>query len=111
MSVRQHLRPAAAEQRETWSGPGPSRLLIVDDQPAVLAGLRDLLADERDFDVAAAVPSAEAIHTRFGHDEQAIFGMLLAGIEPDEIADTQGLSAAALDSSLWTMLRKLETSR
>lgn len=195
-----------AEHR--WRASSPSRLLIVDDHRAVLDGLRDLLADERDFEVAAAVASAEAalraaerepidvavvdyqlearnglwlsrklkrlpsapkvliysayadgvlaaaavvaeadglvtkgvlgsrlcdeiravrqagasrlrplppwlrdtIHTRFGHDEQAIFGMLLAGIEPDEIADTLGLSAGALESSLWTMLRKLEAS-
>jgi PleD family two-component response regulator len=37
-----------------------TRLLIVDDHAAVRAGLRDLLEEEADFDVAAAVASAEA---------------------------------------------------
>jgi DNA-binding NarL/FixJ family response regulator len=37
-----------------------TRLLIVDDHAAVRAGLRDLLKDEGDFDVVAAVASAEA---------------------------------------------------
>jgi DNA-binding NarL/FixJ family response regulator len=185
-----------------------TRLLIVDDHAAVRAGLRDLLEDEGDFDVVAAVASAEAamviaerepidvavvdyqlggrnglwvsrklkrlpsppavliysayadgvlaaaavvaqadaivskgglgselcyqirrvarghsglrpmprwlgdtIRSRFGHQEQAIFGMLLAGIDTSEIADTVGLSSAGLESRLWTMLRKLETPR
>src|SRR5689334_11553779 len=35
------------------------RLLVVDDHPAVRAGLRELLADEADFEVVAAVDSAE----------------------------------------------------
>lgn len=37
-----------------------TRLLVVDDHAAVRAGLRDLLKDEGDFDVVAAVASAEA---------------------------------------------------
>ena len=50
----------------------------------------------------------ETIHRRFGHEEQAIFGMLLAGIALAEIAETLGLSEAGLESRLWAMLRVLE---
>ncbi len=35
----------------------------------------------------------ETIRGCLNHEEQAIFGLLLAGIGPDEIADTLGLSA------------------
>ncbi|MGH2893210.1 MAG: response regulator transcription factor, partial [Solirubrobacteraceae bacterium] len=38
----------------------PIRCLVVDDHPAILAGLRGLLASEPDFDVVDAVDSAEA---------------------------------------------------
>jgi DNA-binding NarL/FixJ family response regulator len=41
-------------------------------------------------------------------EEQAIFGMLLAGIKPDEIADTLELSPARLESRQWAMLRRLD---
>jgi len=51
---------------------------------------------------------ADSMRRRLGSDEQAIFGMLLAGISPPEIAHTLGFSAGELESSLWTMLRKLE---
>jgi DNA-binding NarL/FixJ family response regulator len=50
----------------------------------------------------------EALRRRLDHEEQAIFGMLLAGIETAEIAETLGLSAAGLESRLWAMLRRLE---
>jgi DNA-binding NarL/FixJ family response regulator len=182
-----------------------TRLLVVDDHPAVRAGLRGVLADEDDFEVVAAVGSAEAalrvaeseaidvavvdyqlggrnglwvsrklkrlprapavliysaytdgvlaaaavvaeadgivskgglgselcavirrvaggghalppmppwlgeaLRRRLDHEEQAIFGMLLAGIETGEIAQTLGLSTAGLESRLWAMLRRLE---
>jgi DNA-binding NarL/FixJ family response regulator len=181
------------------------RLLVVDDHPAVRAGLRELLADETDFEVVAAVDSAEAamevamheridvavvdyqlggrnglwlsrklkrlpdppavliysaytdgilaaaavvaqadsivskgrvgsdlchevrcaaagqrhmpalpprlaesLRRRLGNDEQAIFGMLLAGLEPAEVASTLGLSAFALEAQLCQLLRLLE---
>jgi hypothetical protein len=48
------------------------------------------------------------IRKRLSHDEQAIFGMLLAGIEPVEIAATLGMSTGGLESRLWSMLRTLE---
>ncbi len=48
---------------------------------------------------------------RLGADEQAIFGMLLAGIDPSEIAITLGMSSQALDSRRWAMLHKLEGLR
>jgi DNA-binding NarL/FixJ family response regulator len=50
----------------------------------------------------------EALRRRLDHEEQAIFGMLLAGIKPGEIAETLDLSAAGLESRLWGMLRRLE---
>jgi DNA-binding NarL/FixJ family response regulator len=181
------------------------RLLVVDDHPAMREGLRELFADEPDFDVAAASATAEAgiavaerepidvavvdyqlggrnglwlsrklkrlgtppavliysayadgllaaaavvaqadaiiskatlgfelceavrsvasgrrhlpllpqslaavVRRRLDDQEQAIFGMLLAGIEPAEIAATLGLSSGELESRLWAMLRLLE---
>lgn len=51
---------------------------------------------------------AEAVRRQLGHEEQAIFGMLLAGIERDQIAETLHVSAAGLDSTLCAMLCKLE---
>ncbi|MBV9943522.1 MAG: response regulator transcription factor, partial [Solirubrobacterales bacterium] len=177
-----------------------TRLLVVDDHPAVRAGLRELLADEPDFQVVAAVATAEAgvevaqaepidvavvdyqlgghnglwlsrklkrlaeppailiysaytdgvlaaaavvaeadaivskgrmgsdlchvirsaaagerhlpaipprlaetLRRRLDNDEQAIFGMLLAGFDPLEVAATLGLSAAAMESRLWEL--------
>lgn len=54
---------------------------------------------------------AGAMRRRLGSEEQAIFGMLLAGIDPDEIATTLGISAQSLDSRRWAMLHKLEGLR
>ena len=48
---------------------------------------------------------------RLGAEEQAIFGMLLAGIEPAEIANTLGVSRSNLDSRRWAMMHKLEGLR
>jgi DNA-binding NarL/FixJ family response regulator len=187
---------------------GPTRLLVVDDHAAVRAGLRDMLADEPDFEVIAAVATAEealsvaehqvidlavvdyqlggrsglwlsrklkrlqhppgvliysafaddvlsaaavvaeadgivsksglgselcdairvvargghrlrpvppwlshALRQRLGHEEQAIFGMLLAGIPLQEIAQTLGMSTDDLDARLSAMLRALESPR
>jgi DNA-binding NarL/FixJ family response regulator len=53
----------------------------------------------------------ETIRRRFEHEEQAIFGMLLAGIDSTEIAETLDLSSAAMDARLAAMLRKLEDPR
>jgi DNA-binding NarL/FixJ family response regulator len=183
------------------------RLLVVDDHPAVRAGLRELLADEPDFEVVATVPTAEAgiaiaerdpvdvavidyqlggrnglwlsrklkrlpvppavlvysaytdgvlaaaavvaeadgmvgkgrlgadlcrtirdvasgerhlpplpprladsLRRRLDYEDQAIFGMLLAGIAPTEIAGTLSLPRAELESRLWDMLRRLEAT-
>ena len=57
-----------------------------------------------------AVPPtlATALRRRLDAEEQAIFGMMLAGIAPAEITVMLGISAAGLESRLWTMLRKLE---
>ncbi len=54
---------------------------------------------------------AGAMRRRLGADEQAMFGMLLAGIDPSEIATTLGMSSRALDSRRWAMLHKLEGLR
>ena len=54
---------------------------------------------------------AGAMRRRLGAEEQAIFGMLLAGIHPSEIAITLGLSEHALDARRWAMLHKLEALR
>ena len=51
----------------------PLRVLVVDDHPAVRMGLRELLDDEPDFVVVAAVDSAEA-------------AMALAEREPIDVA-------------------------
>jgi DNA-binding NarL/FixJ family response regulator len=51
---------------------------------------------------------AEMLRRRLSDEDQAVFGMLLAGISPQEIAVTLGDSAASLESRLWAMLRKLE---
>jgi DNA-binding NarL/FixJ family response regulator len=194
------------EQPESGEDPVVrKRLLVVDDHPAVRVGLRKLLTDEDDFEVVAAVASAEAgmliaanepidvavvdyqlrgrnglwltrklkrlpepprvliysayadgvlaaaavvaegdalvskgnlgrelceairrvasghkhmpplsprlaesLRRRLDDHEKAIFGMLLAGIKPADVAATLGLSAACLESRLWEMLRRLE---
>jgi DNA-binding NarL/FixJ family response regulator len=49
------------------------------------------------------------LRRRFDPEEQAIFEMLLAGIKPQDIADTLELSAARLESRQWAMLRRLDT--
>lgn len=54
---------------------------------------------------------AGAMRRRLGAHEQAIFGMLLAGIDPAEIAATLGISEHALDTRRWAMLHKLEGLR
>jgi DNA-binding NarL/FixJ family response regulator len=51
---------------------------------------------------------ADSLRRRLDYEEQAIFGMLLAGMEPLEAAATLGLSAAGLESRLWALLRRLE---
>jgi DNA-binding NarL/FixJ family response regulator len=185
----------------------PIRCLVVDDHPAILAGLRGLLASEPDFDVVDALDSAEAaaeraeqvrldvaivdyqlpghsglwlsrklkrlpeppavliysafsdymlaaacvvaeadgllsksalgtdlytairraangtsrlppvaptladgLRRRFDSMEQAIFGLLLAGIGRDEIARTLHIDTTEIETRQWAMLRKLERS-
>lgn len=51
---------------------------------------------------------ANTLRERLGHEEQAIFGMLLAGIDTGEIAVMLDIPEAALESRLWVMLRNLE---
>jgi len=53
-------------------------------------------------------PLAAMMRARLDPPEQAIFGMLLAGIAPAEIAHTLDVSRADLDSRLWSLLRNIE---
>ena len=197
------MRRGSAGIRETVQT--PIRCLVVDDHPAILAGLRGLLASEPDVEVVDAVDSAEAaaavaegvpldvaivdyqlpghsglwlsrklkrlrqppavliysafsdymlaaacvvaeadgllsksalgselytairraamgtsrlppvppaladgLRRRFDSLEQAIFGLLLAGIGRDEIARTLHVDSTEIETRQWTMLRKLE---
>lgn len=200
------VAPPVSQRRKPRFGPlVPTRLLVVDDHPAVRAGLRELLADVPEFEVVDALATAEAavqvaereridvavvdyqlggrnglwlsrklkrlaqppavliysaytdgvlaaaavaaeadaivskgklgielcdairsvscghrdlpavpprlaevLRRRLDHEQQAIFGMLLAGMQPPEIASTLGLSSGGLESRLWEMLRRLE---
>ena len=52
----------------------------------------------------------ESVRRRLDDQEQAIFGLLFAGIGPPELASTLGLSGAELESRLWGMLRRLESA-
>ena len=54
---------------------------------------------------------ADMLRGQLDQSEQAIFGMLLAGIPPDEIASTLNMSVGALESGQWAMLRKLESGQ
>ncbi len=45
---------------------------------------------------------------RLDSEDQAIFGMLLAGIDRVDIAATLRISQAGLDGRMWAMLHKLE---
>jgi two-component system, NarL family, response regulator DevR len=51
---------------------------------------------------------ADEIRARLNDQEQAIYGMRLAGISAPEIARTLGISMGALESHLAEMLHKLE---
>jgi DNA-binding NarL/FixJ family response regulator len=50
----------------------------------------------------------DALRRRLDHEEQAIFGMLLAGVKPAEVAKTLALTEAGLEAHLWTILDRLE---
>ena len=51
---------------------------------------------------------ADGLRRRFDAEEQAIFGLLLAGVPSDEISHTLSLADHELDTRQWGMLRKLE---
>jgi two-component system, NarL family, response regulator DevR len=57
---------------------------------------------------AVAPRLADALRRRLDSLEQAIFGLLLAGISRDEIGRTLHIDAGELETRQWTMLRKLE---
>ncbi len=50
---------------------------------------------------------AERLRQQLDDEEQAIFGMLRAGIAPREIVTMLDVSPAALESRLWSMLQRL----
>ena len=51
---------------------------------------------------------ADGLRRRFDSLEQAIFGLLLAGIPRGEIAGTLHIDSSELEARQWAMLRKLE---
>jgi DNA-binding NarL/FixJ family response regulator len=53
-------------------------------------------------------PLGGIMRERLEPSEQAIFGMLLAGIEPADVARTLGVPRSELESRLWSLLRKVE---
>ena len=53
-------KPAGHDLEAREALPERTRVLVVDDHPAVRAGVRELLADTADFEMVAAVSSAEA---------------------------------------------------
>jgi DNA-binding NarL/FixJ family response regulator len=53
-------------------------------------------------------PLAAMMRASLDPPDQAIFGMLLAGIAPAEVARTLGVSRAELDPRLWSLLRKIQ---
>jgi len=50
----------------------------------------------------------ESMRRRLDSEEQAIFGMLLAGIPGEDVATVLGIEPDALEPRLWALLRKLE---
>jgi DNA-binding NarL/FixJ family response regulator len=51
---------------------------------------------------------AQAMRRRLEVQDQAVFGMLLAGSDTAEVATTLGMAPADLDLRMWAMLHKLE---
>jgi DNA-binding NarL/FixJ family response regulator len=51
---------------------------------------------------------AESMRRRLDAEEQAIFGMMQAGIGLEVVGRTLGMDHGELEGRLWTMLRKLE---
>ncbi len=51
---------------------------------------------------------AQAMRRRLEVQDQAVFGMLLAGSDTAEVAATLGMTPADLDLRMWAMLHKLE---
>jgi DNA-binding NarL/FixJ family response regulator len=60
MYVASRTLQQPAEARVDGPDPAPLKVLVLDDHPAVRWGLVQLLSDQHDFDVAAAVSTAEA---------------------------------------------------
>jgi DNA-binding NarL/FixJ family response regulator len=51
---------------------------------------------------------ADSMRRRLDAEEQAIFGMMQAGIATEVVGRTLGMDHGELEGRLWTMLRKLE---
>jgi DNA-binding NarL/FixJ family response regulator len=51
---------------------------------------------------------ADGMRRRLDSQEQAIFGLLLAGISSEEIGRTLGMAHGEMEARQWAMLRKLE---
>ena len=50
----------------------------------------------------------DAMRRRLEAQDQAIFGLLLAGIDRHEVAETLRIPEAELETRMWAMLRTLE---
>jgi DNA-binding NarL/FixJ family response regulator len=51
---------------------------------------------------------ADSLRRRLDPEEQAIYGLLRAGIPTDQVGRTLGLAHGELEARLWRMLRTLE---
>jgi two-component system, NarL family, response regulator DevR len=50
------------------------------------------------------------LRARLGEEERLVFGMLLAGLAVDELAEVLDRTPASVDAELWTIMRKLDAT-
>ena len=65
-----------------------SRVLVVDDEPDILAGLRDILEDHFSAEVLTAASGTEALeHLRRGHFDLLVSDFRMPGIDGVQLMD------------------------